>query len=141
MHLTLLTLAALVPAGDDAKAARYGVAPDLVAFPQKTPQETLGSVLKAAEANRFDYLAAQLADPDFIDDRVRRLYAGRFEDQVEDLRTRFDAPTLTLLRRYLKEGTWDVGKDGAVVTLKEVTNRTVSFRPAAGRWFLENRKK
>ena len=36
-----------------------------------TPKEALASVLKAADAGRFDYLTAQLADPSFIDDRVK----------------------------------------------------------------------
>jgi hypothetical protein len=141
MQMSVLTLAALLAVADDAKTLRYGIAPDLVTFPQKTPQETLGSVLKAAETKRFDYLDAQLADPVFIDDRVQRLYAGHFADQVEDTRTRLDAPTILLLRRFLKEGAWQVGKENAVVTLKDVTERTVSFRLAGGRWFMEHRNK
>jgi hypothetical protein len=141
MHMSVLTLAALLAIADDAKTIRYGIAPDLVTFPQKTPQETLASVLKAAETKRFDYLDAQLADPAFIDDRVQRLYGGRFADQVEDTRTRLDAPVLLLLRRFLKEGAWQVGKENAVVTLKDVTERTVSFRLVAGRWFMEHRNK
>jgi hypothetical protein len=141
MHFSVLTLAALFALADDAKAVRYGIAPDLVAFPQKTPQETLGSVLKAAEMKRFDYLAAQLADPIFIDDRVKRLYGGRFADQVEDVSTRLDAPTLMLLRRIFKDGVWQVSKENAFVTLKDVTERTVFFRLVGSRWFMEHRNK
>ncbi len=140
MHAGVLTLALLV-AADDAKAVRYGIAPDLAAFPQKTPQETLASVLKAAAAQRFDYLAAQLADPAFVDDRVRRLYAGRFEDQVDDTRTRLDSRTLGQLRRFLKEGAWQSASDSASVSLKDVTDRTVSFRLLGSRWFMEHRSK
>jgi hypothetical protein len=140
MHAGVLTLAVLVSA-NDAKAVRYGIAPDPAAFPQKTPQETLASVLKAAEAGRFDYLAAQLADPAFVDDRVRRLYAGRFADQVDDTRTRLDARTLGQLRRFLKEGAWQSASDSATVSLKDVTGHTVSFRLMGGRWFMEHRSK
>jgi hypothetical protein len=141
MPISLLSLALFLAAADDAKAIRYGIAPDPVAFPQKTPQETLTSVLKAADAGRFDFLAAQLADPAFIDDRVRRLYAGRFADQVDDTRTRLDAPTLALLRRFLKDGTWQINKESAVVTLKDVPDRLVAFRLLGSRWFLEHKSK
>ena len=82
---------------------RYGVAPDLKTYPQATPKEALASALKAAEAGRFDYLAAQLADPAWVDERIKRLYGGRFEDQVEEARARLDPPTLKLLRRFLAE--------------------------------------
>jgi hypothetical protein len=141
MHFSLLTFAALFVAADDAKMVRYGIAPDAVAFPQMTPQEALGSVLKAADMKRFDYLTAQLADPAFVDDRVQRVYGGRFGDQVEDTRTRLDAPTLALFRRFLKDGTWQVGKENAIVSMKDVTDRIVSFRLVGSRWFMEHRNK
>ena len=141
MHFSLLTLAALFVAADDAKMIRYGVAPDAVAFPQKTPQETLSSVLKSADMRRFDYLTAQLADPAFVDDRVRRVHGGRFNDQVEDTRTCLDAPTLALFRRFLKDGAWQVGKDNAIVSLKDISDRIISFRLVGSRWFMEHRNK
>ncbi len=141
MHVSLLSLALLLAVADDAKGVRYGIAPDLNTYPQKTPQEAFASVLKAAEVKRFDYLAAQLADPAFIDDRVHRLYAGRFADQVDDTRTRLDAPTLALLRRFQKDGVWQVGKDDATVTLKDVPDRLVAFRQIGGRWYMEHRSK
>src|SRR5947209_14549596 len=120
---------------------RYGIEPDLKSFPQATAKETLASVLKAVDAKRFDYLTAQLADPAFIDDRVQRLYAGRFADQVDDTRTRLDAPTLALLKRYLSDGAWQVGKDAATVILKDSGDRLVAFRLVGGRWFMENRNR
>jgi hypothetical protein len=141
MHLSLLVLASLLASADDTKASRYGIAADLVAFPQKTPQETLGSVLKAVDAKRFDYLAAHLADPVFIDERVRRLYGGRFDEQVEATRSGFNAASVALLRRFLTDGAWQAGKGNTVVTLKDVTDRVVSFRLADGRWFMEHRNK
>ena len=139
MHVCLLF--ALLSVDADAPASRYGIVSDLTTFPQKSPQETLSSVLKAAEAKRFDYLAAQLADPAFVDDRVHRLYAGQFTEQVDDTRTRLDAPTVVLLRRYLKDGTWQLGKDTATVLLKDNGDRLVAFRLVSGRWYMENRNK
>jgi hypothetical protein len=141
MHVSVLALVLFLAAADDAKAVRYGIAPDPAAFPQKTPQETLASVVKAIDGKRFDYLAAQLADPVFIDQRVHRLYAGRFADQVDDLRTRMDDPTLVLLRRYLKDGTWEINKESATVTLKDVADRLVAFRLIGSRWFIEHRSR
>src|SRR5262245_40416034 len=49
---------------------RYGFDQNPEFYPQKTPQETLSSISKAAQANRVDYLLAQLADPRFVDDTV-----------------------------------------------------------------------
>jgi hypothetical protein len=141
MHLSLLTLAAFLAVADDAKAVRYGIAPDAAAFPQKTPQETLASVIKAAEAKRFDYVAAHLGDPTFIDERVRRLYGGRFEEQIADTRNSLSPSAIALLKRFLKDGVWQVDKEAAVVTLKDVNARRVSCRLAGGRWFLEQRDK
>jgi hypothetical protein len=118
---------------------RYGLAADLATYPQGTPQQALASVLEAAAARRFDYVAAQLADPAFIDDRVRRLYGGRFEEQVEDTRTRLDPGTVKLLRRFLKDGKWATHKGQASARLEDVPDRRVYLRRENGRWFLEHR--
>ena len=64
----LISSAALA---DDAPAKRFGVEPDLKTFPQATPKETLASVLKAIEGKRADYIVAHLADPEFVDRRVK----------------------------------------------------------------------
>lgn len=122
-------------------ASRYGVAPDLKTYPQATAKEALASVLKAVEAKRFDYLVAQLADPEFVDDRVKRLYGGNFKEQVEDTRTRLDAPAVEMLKRFLKDGEWTEEKGRATVRLKDVPDQCVSLRQIDGRWYLENRSK
>ena len=109
-------------------------------YPQGTPGEALASVLKAVEARRFDYVAAQLADPGFIDDRVRRLYGGRFGQQVEDTRERLDPGTVKLLKRFLNYGTWVTEKDQAVASLKAVPGLRVYLVKGDGRrWYLEHR--
>ena len=89
-----------------ADGTRYGIAPDLKTYPQATAKETLASVIKAVEDKRVDYVVAQLADPAFVDDRVKRLYGGRFEQQVEDTRARLDPLTIKQLQRFLKDGDW-----------------------------------
>jgi hypothetical protein len=118
---------------------RYGVAPDLKTYPQGTPKEALASALKAAEPGRFDYLAAQLADPEWVDERVKRLYGGRFESQVEDTQARLDPRTLKLLRRFLTEGAWSEDGDRASARLKDVPDRRVYLRRLGDRWYLEHR--
>jgi hypothetical protein len=130
-----LGLVALAGAGVD--GTRYGVAVDLKTYPQATAREALASVLKAAEAKRFDYLVAQLADPAFVDDRVKRLYGGRFEDQVEDTRARLDPSTVKLLGRFLKDGEWKEEADGVTVQLKDCERR-LYFKKDKDRWFMEH---
>jgi hypothetical protein len=118
---------------------RYGFAADLKTYPQGTPREALASVLQAVDARRFDYVAAQLADPAFIDDRVQRIYGGRFEEQVEDTGARLDPGTVKLLRRFLKDGKWATHKGQASARLEDVPDRRVYLRQENGRWFLEHR--
>jgi hypothetical protein len=120
---------------------RYGIALDTKAYPQATAKEALASVIKATEAQRIDYLVAHLADPAFVDDRVKRLYGGRFEQQVEDTRDRLDPATVKLLGRFLKEGTWDETDSQASAGLKDLPERRLHFRKRDGRWFLEHRHK
>ena len=141
MRYGIVLVLGLTTFGDDEPATRYGVAPDLQAFPQATAKEALESVLKAIEAKRFDYLVAQLADPEFVDDRVKRLYAGKFEPQVEETRTRLDAPAVELLKRFLKDGEWTDDKARVTVRLKDVADQCIYLRQLNGRWFLENRSK
>jgi hypothetical protein len=122
------------PAGEP--AIRYGVAADLKTWPQATPKETLTSVLKAIDGKKFDYLVAQLADPEFIDQRVKIVYAGRFEEQVQDTRARLDPAAVKLLRRFLTEGVWTTDKTSASVRLKDIEGRVVRFVQKDGRWYL-----
>lgn len=118
---------------------RYGVAPDLKTYPQATPKEALASALKAADAGRFDYLAAQLADPAWVDERVKRLYGGRFDEQVEDSRARLSPTALKLLRRFLADGAWSEEQGTASARLKDDPDRRVYLRRVGDRWYLENR--
>jgi hypothetical protein len=134
----------VIPAAEPTKAEgsnRYGVDVDLKTYPQSTPKETLASVLRAVENKRIDYLVAQLADPAFIDERIKRTFGGKFEEQVNDTRTKLDAPTVKLLERFLKDGDWS-GKDSPVtVVLQDVKDRAVTFVKIGDRWYLQNNYK
>jgi hypothetical protein len=134
--------AGLRAADDGAKpVVRYGVEFDLKTYPQDAPKAALVSVLKAAEAGKFDYLAAQLADPSFIDDRVKSLFGGRFEEQVNDVRARLDPFALKELHRFLSDGEWTIGAAEASVRLKDGSDRIVAFRKIDDRWYLEHPSK
>ena len=140
--LGLICAAGLLTAEGDVKPpSRYGVAADLAAYPQGTPKETLASVLKAADAERFDYLDAQLADPAFIDGRVKTLFGGKFDEQVNDTRARLDPPTLKSLHRFLDNGVWTDGDGEASVRLNDLGDRAVFFKKIDGRWYMEHRSK
>lgn len=123
-----------------ADGTRYGIAPDLTTYPQGTAKDTLTSVLKAVENKRLDYVVAQLADPAFVDDRVKRLYSGRFEQQVEDTRARLDPLTIKQLQRFLKDGDWQQDKDRVTVRLKD-DKRCLYFKKDKDRWFMEHGSK
>jgi hypothetical protein len=138
MRLAWLVLLACSFAAYSQDAARYGVSPDAKNYPQATAKDALASVLKAIEANKIDYLVAQLADPSFVDDRVKRVYAGRFEEQVQDTRTRLDPATVKQLKRFAKDGTWTVGKATAIVGLEGVPERVVRLVKQGDRWYLSH---
>jgi len=121
--------------------ARYGIEPDLDHYPQATPKETLASVLQAIQRERINYLLAHLADPAFVDERVRG--AGRdFEAVVRETTTKLaDNPqSVQELQRFLQEGEWESSDTAASAQLKDVKDRRVFLRKIRSRWFLENRQ-
>lgn len=136
MRLAWLVFLAFASAALSQDGARYGVRPDGKAYPQTTAKEALASALKAIDDKRFDYLTAQLADPTFVDDRVKRVYAGKFDEQVQDTQARLDPATVKLLRRFAKDGTWTVGKTTAIVGLEAVPERVVRLVKKGELWYL-----
>ena len=135
---------AMLPAeapADTAPARRYGVFADLEVFPQDTPQNALASVLKAIERKRIDYLLAQLADPEWVEKRIKD-EGGKFDDLVQETKAKLaaDATAIKELGRFLREGNWDVKETTASSQLKDVPNRRVYLRKIGDRWFLENRQ-
>jgi hypothetical protein len=123
--------------------ARYGLTPRLKSYPQGTAKETLASVLSAIDDRRIDYLLAQLTDPEWVDRRVREVYAGRFDELVQETTTTLagDPAKVKELRRFLKEGEWEGSETTASVHLKDVKDRQAFFRKVDARWYLENRQK
>jgi hypothetical protein len=132
MHAALLVVL-LFPVAD-----RYGIAENATKYPQSTPKEALASVLKAIEAKDFDYLVAHLAEPAFVDDRIKRVYAGKFEEQVDDTKARLDALVVKQLTRIAKEGNWEIGKVAALVRSDDYPDRVIRLVPREGRWYLSH---
>jgi hypothetical protein len=123
--------------------SRYGLFYMPRAYPQPTAKETLASVIKAMDDGKIDYLLAHLADPDFVDKRVKEVYGGKFDELVKETNMKLaDNPaSIKELRRFLKEGEWQGADATASVKLKDVTDRQVFLRKVGDRWFLENRQK
>jgi hypothetical protein len=135
-----LCLTAVGRVQEDKPLPRFTIAADLKTFPQGTPREALNSALQAIDAKKFDYLVAQLSDPAFVDGRVQT-FGGRFADQVEDTRVRLDPGTIKLLRKFQKDGKWQVNEGEAGLSLESNKEQMVFFRKMGNRWYLENRSK
>jgi hypothetical protein len=127
---------------DKAPTKRFGIEPDLKTYPQAAPKETLASLLKAVDAKRTDYILAQLADPDWVDRRVKELDGG-FTALLEESASRLigDPSTVKRLKKLSVDGEWKIDADTAFVQLKDIEESALFFRKSAGRWFVENRKK
>ena len=97
----------------------------------------------AIEKQRIDYLLAHLADPDFVDERVKNVYGGNFDELVGETTVKLkDNPNeVKLLERFLKEGEWEEKKDTAVARLKDVKDRQVFMKKIGKNWYLENKQR
>jgi gamma-glutamyltranspeptidase len=129
----LLSAAALAA---DAPAKRFGVEADLKTYPQATPEKTLASVLKAIVAKRADYIVAHLADPQFVDRRIKETSQDELLAEVT-AKLVDDPGAAKQLRAFLEKGAWEKEGATATVSLKEGSDRTVSFVQSDGRWFLQ----
>jgi hypothetical protein len=121
---------------------RYGIEPNLELYPQSKPEETLASVLQAIERKRITYLLAHLADPDFVDNRVKKVYGGDFDEMVKETTTKLagNPDSVKELHRFLTEGEWERGENKASASLKDIKDRKVYMRRIGKRWFLENQQ-
>ena len=129
-------------APDKAVPKRFGIEADLKTYPQTTAKETLVSLQKAVDAKRADYVLAHLADPDWVDRRVKELDGG-FAALVEESESRLtgDPGAVKKLKKLSTTGEWKIDADTAVVRLKDVDEEALFFRKFDGRWYVENRKK
>jgi hypothetical protein len=121
---------------------RYSIQADLDNYPQAEAKAALASALKAIDKKKIDYLLAQLSDPQWVDNRVQKVHGGKFEELVKETTMKLakDPTDIEELRRFLREGTWDVNDSEARVTLKDVPKDQVILRRIEGRWYLDSQK-
>src|SRR5437868_6335757 len=89
--LAVILMAAVLQAQqdqDDTPLRRYGVILNQQSYPQADYKQALASVMKAIDRQRIDYLLAHLADPDFVDERVKEVYGGNFDELVKETTTK-----------------------------------------------------
>ncbi len=160
MRWSLAVVLLWVTVADSAQDAgklgkRYSFESNTAFYPQNTPKKALQSVVKAIESKRIDYLLAQLADPQFVDDAV-----GEFKDQVpkgnEEAKTFLafdrlmeettayflDDPTILRELRVFAREAQDGDKEESpyVGIAPSIQGRKVFLKKIEGRWFLENRQ-
>jgi hypothetical protein len=131
---------------------RYKVPVNAAFYPQNTPEKTMASIAKALNENDLSYLMGQLADPKYVDARVKELKLRyekgtneerdlvAFDDLVKEVAKHFnDDPTLIReLRYFAKDGKWDPATSS--FSLEDFPSRRVFLKQIGERWFLENRQ-
>jgi hypothetical protein len=137
----LLLGCGVLASGQGLKFTRYNVDYDSNSFSQDTPKHALNSVIRALNEKRVDYLLAQLTDPEYVDEQVRKVYAGKFDELVKTVRTKIanDPEVIKNLVRFSKEGDWQPGDTAASVKLKDLREQ-VFFRKIENRWYFQNQK-
>lgn len=161
LALLLLALPAVAPsAQDEEKKAppkdlpRYGFGYLPTLYPQKTPKELCTSIVKAIDAQRVDYMLAQLADPQFVDARVAE-YMPSFAKSAPDAQTLLafdrlvqetvqyyltDPALVRQLRLFARDAVWEEADDVATGVHKDVPARKMVLRRIGDRWFMENKQ-
>jgi hypothetical protein len=143
--IALLVAAIVLPmaaAQDKDAPNRLQVIYDPGNYPQTTPQEALGSVVKALGRDRYDYLVAHLLDPAFVDDQLKtekttpEQLGKSVKAHMEE-----DPELLKLMKRFLAEGDFSAGAERVTVSLKGVDDKQVFLRKVGERWYMENRRK
>jgi hypothetical protein len=126
---------------DDKPSARYGVQLNPRLYPQGSAKQTLASVIEAYENKRLPYVAAYLAAPAWVDQQVKDVHQGDFDAFVREMANKYadDPKVLEDMKRFLKEGEWEGGETTAVVKLKDLKDRQMSFRKIGKLWYLENK--
>jgi hypothetical protein len=140
--------------GDDKLARRYGFDVNENRYSQKTPEEALKSVIQAIDGKKIDYLVAHLADPKFVDDRIKDYKKSQTGDDdarafrafgrlVQETTDHFleDPLLVKELKLFAKEGEWKADDANASATVKTLPDRRVFLRKVQNRWFLENKQK
>jgi hypothetical protein len=132
---------------------RFGYEANELKYPQKTPKDTLASVIQTVDGKNINYLMAHLADPKFVDDKVvayTQGLSGREESKAQVAFARLvkettehfleDPLLLNELRLFAREGEWKEEGTTASISHKSLPGRSVFMKKINERWFLENRQ-
>jgi len=156
MILGVLAVAAVAAGqeGADPNAKRFSFDVNESRYSQKTPEDALKSVILAIENKKIDYLVAHLADPGFVDGRIKEYVKTQtgsdetrafraFSRLVQETRDHFleDPLLVKELKLFAKEGKWKTDDKSASASLKNVADRQVYMRKIHNRWYLENKQK
>ncbi|HZZ82076.1 MAG TPA: hypothetical protein VFE62_26490 [Gemmataceae bacterium] len=155
--LLIGVIVCLSHAQDEAKKKaplRYGYDVDESTYPQKTPAEAMGSIVKALDRLKVDYLLAQMADPLYVDywvdqykkeisegkEQGRRILA--FERLARETANYYlnDPLLVRDLHVFAKEAKWEEKEDLAIGTVESIPARKVFLRKLGERWFIENKQ-
>ncbi|HYT91841.1 MAG TPA: hypothetical protein VEL76_24210 [Gemmataceae bacterium] len=154
--LAVLAGASAQTAGKGKPVVNFNVEADFDKYPQKTPQEALNSVVKALTDRRVDYLLAHLADPAFVQAKLKILKAQMSASLTDDTKAtlafqrlvkatdehfRDDPTKVRELGRFAKDGEWATAESGAAASLKLLPARKVFLKKVQDRWYLEDRDK
>src|SRR5262245_30553229 len=127
----------------DKSGKRYLIAPNLELYPQDTPENALASAIKAIQEKKFDYLLAQLTDPEFVDRQVQQHAEARkshqgseklkevaaFDEFVKEVTTHLtEDPTLLKDLKRIAKGEWERGDTTASAATKENKDKRAYFR-------------
>src|SRR5262245_59623244 len=63
--------------------SRYNLDYYRFTYSQPNPGQTLTSVIKTIKEKQLKYLLAHLTDPDFVDQRVREVHGGKFDELIK----------------------------------------------------------
>lgn len=130
---------------------RYKVPLNQREYPQVSPKQALHSVVKALRKKDFSYLLAHLADPQYVDARVKEYMTGfegpeeakrfvAFLKFVKDVQRHFerDPDLLRELEVLADKGEWKIDEKIAFVRRSKSSQTRATFMQIGGRWFLKN---
>ena len=119
---------------------RFGVTAIPRNYPQSTPKEAVTSMIRALDRKRYDYLAAHLMDPAFVNAQVNE-NGMEFAEIVAAVKRSIeeDPESVKQLRKLARDGDIDAQPNAATVTHASVADRKIYLQLIDQRWFIENR--
>ena len=114
---------------------RYGIPAKVALYPQRDPQETVRSVIRATRAGEISYMLAQLISPSQVDEKLdgNRAALGKLAAKATSAKSK---KMIAALEQQLKSGTWTVERDLAWSRVDGLP--VLSLEKIGDRWFMHN---